>query len=51
MALMLLMDKLIKSLEIGEFVIGIFLDFAKPSTVNHAILLESYIITEFVEQR
>ena len=41
MALMLLMDKLIKSLENGEFVIGIFLDFSKAfDTVDHAILLE-----------
>ena len=41
MALMLLMDKLIKSLENGEFVIGIFLDFSKAlDTVDHAILSE-----------
>ena len=41
MALMLLMDKLIKSLENGEFVIGIFLDFSKAfDTVDHVILSE-----------
>ena len=40
MALML-MDKLIKSLENGEFVIGIFLDFSTAfDTVDHVILLE-----------
>ena len=40
MALMVLTDKLIKSLENGEFVIGIFLDFSKAfDTVDHAILL------------
>ena len=41
MALILLKNKLIKSLEYGEFVIGIFLDFSKAfDTVDHAILLE-----------
>ena len=30
MALMILMDKLIESLDRGEYVIGIFLDFSKP---------------------
>ena len=40
MALMVLTDKLIKSLENGEFVIGVFLDFSKAfDTVDHAILL------------
>ena len=40
MALMILMDKLIKSLENGEFVIGIFLDFSKAfDTVDHHIML------------
>ena len=41
MALMVLMDKMLKSLENGEFVIGIFLDFSKAfDTVNHQILLK-----------
>ena len=40
MALMVLTDKLIKSLENGEFVIAVFLDFSKAfDTVDHAILL------------
>ena len=40
MVLMVLTDKLIKSLENGEFVIGVFLDFSKAfDTVDHAILL------------
>ena len=40
MALMVLMDKLIKSLENGEYVVGVFLDFSKAfDTVDHAILL------------
>ena len=39
MALMVLTDKLIKSLEKGEFVIGVYLDFSKAfDTVDHAIL-------------
>lgn len=41
MALMVLMDKMLKSLENGEFVIGIFLDFSKAfDTVDHDILLK-----------
>ena len=40
MAHMLLMDKLIKSLENGDFVVGVFLDFSKAfDTVDHDILL------------
>ena len=40
MVLMVLTDKLIKSLEKGEFVIGVYLDFSKAfDTVDHAILL------------
>ena len=40
MALMVLTDKLIKSLENGEYVIGVYLDFPKAfDTVDHAILL------------
>ena len=31
MALMILMDKIAKSLENGEFVIGVYLDFSKVS--------------------
>ena len=41
MALILLMDKIAKSLNKGEFVVGVFLDFSKAfDTVNHSILLE-----------
>ena len=41
MALMILVDKITKSLENGEFVIGIFLNFLKAfDTVNHDILLQ-----------
>ena len=40
MALMVLTNKLIKSLEKGKFVIGVCLDFSKAfDTVDHAILL------------
>ena len=40
MALMLLMDDLITSLEKGDIVMGVFLDFSKAfHTVNHDILL------------
>ena len=39
MALMLLVDNLIKSLDNGEYVLGVFLDFSKAfDTVDHAIL-------------
>ena len=39
MALTILMDKITESLEKGEFVIGVFIDFSKASdTVNHDIL-------------
>ena len=41
MALMILMDKIVKSIENGEFVIGVFLDFSKAfDTVNHDVLLQ-----------
>ena len=40
MALMILIDKLIKCMENGEYVIGVFLDFSKAfDTVDHSILL------------
>ena len=40
MALMVLTDKLIRSLENGEFVIGVYLDFSKAfDTVDHEIPL------------
>ena len=40
MALMILTDKITKSLDNGEFAIGLFLDFRKAfDTVNHSILL------------
>ena len=45
---MILMDKLIKSLDNGDYVIGVFLDFSKAfDTVDHDILLqklEFYVI-------
>ena len=41
MALIILMDKITKSLENGEFIIGVFLDFSKAfDTVNHDVLLQ-----------
>ena len=40
MAMMVLIDKLTKCLENGDFVIGVYLDFSKAfDTVNHKILL------------
>ena len=40
MALMILVDNLIKSLENGKYVLGVFLNFSKAfDTVNHTILL------------
>ena len=40
LALTVLMDKLIKSLENGNYVVGVFLDFSKAfDTVDHKILL------------
>ena len=40
MALMILVDNLIKSLGNGEYVLGVFLDFSKAfDTVDHSILL------------
>ena len=45
MALMVLTDKLIKSLENGEFVIGVYLDFSKAfDTVEHEISCENFPI-------
>ena len=41
MALMVLVDKLTKSLENGDHVVGVYLDFSKAfDTVNHRILLK-----------
>ena len=41
MALMVLVNKITQSLEKGEFVVGVFLDFSKAfDTVNHIILLK-----------
>ena len=39
MALMVLLDKIVKALENGEFVVGVYLDFSKAfDTVDHSIL-------------
>ena len=49
MALNILIDKLIKSLENGDYMIGVFLDFSKAfDTIDYDVLLKSYIIMEFV---
>ena len=41
MALMLMVDKITKALDNGDYVIGIFLDFSKAfDTVNHETLLD-----------
>ena len=41
MALMLMVDEVIKGLDNGGCVIGIFLDFSKGfATANHSILIE-----------
>ena len=40
MAIMILLDKLINSIENGEIVVGVYLDFSKAfDTVDHDILL------------
>ena len=40
-ALMLLVDKILKALHEGEYVLGVFIDFSKAfDTVNHSILLD-----------
>ena len=40
LALMLLVDKILKALHEGEYVLGVFIDFSKAfDTVDHAILL------------
>ena len=45
MALMVLTDKLIKSLENGEYVIGVYLDFSKAfDTVDHVIFCPNFLI-------
>ena len=45
MAIICLMDKLVKALEKGEVGIGILIDFRKAfNTVDHTILLENCII-------
>ena len=41
MPLMLMVDKITKTLDNGDYVIGIFIDFSKVfDTVNHEILLD-----------
>ena len=40
MALIVLIDKIMKAIDEGDYVIGLFLDFSKAfDTVNHEILL------------
>ena len=47
MALMVITDKLMTSLENGEFVIGVFLDFSNAfDTVDHAICCPNFPIME-----
>ena len=49
-ALITLVDKITKSLGSGDIVIGVFLDMKKAlDTVNHKIILKSYIIIVSVE--
>ena len=45
MAIMILLDKLINSIENGEIVVGVYLDFSKAfDTVDHDILLSCTIM-------
>ena len=52
MPIMLLVDKLVRAMEKGEFVLGIFLDFSKAfDTVDHEIFFTNCLIMVFEDMQ
>ena len=50
-AIIMLVDKITRSLDAGDIVISVFLDLKKAfDTVDHHILLKNYMLMAFVEK-